>query len=71
MALLDLLLSGKSKLGYNGNQPSFDKEIQASTLHYSYSLSDNPHLKGFPKPTSLGTSFKAGTPELYSNKPIR
>jgi hypothetical protein len=69
MALLDLLLAGKSKLGYNGNQPSYDKETPSSKVHYQFSLDGTPQLKGFPKPTSLGTSFKAKTPPLYSNNP--
>lgn len=48
MGLLNLLTSGASQLGYDGNRPPFNGETPGSTLHNQSSINDNPDIVRSP-----------------------
>ena len=67
MAIIDQI--SKTKLGATKSQLAYDGDSYGSKLHYKYSTEGTPDMKGYPRPTRLGTSFKSATPPLYSQNP--
>jgi hypothetical protein len=67
MSIIDQI--SKTKLGTTPAQLAYKGDSYSSTLHYKYSTEGTPFMKGYPRPTRLGTSFKSATPPMYSQNP--